>query len=267
MRARWIVVVGALSFAVPSLTVAAGVVLPSTVTLLEGRPPAGGGATGVAILPGTVILPGEGPAAQPAMDQLKLELTDAYRLGELATRSVRTMYFVVGQERALESAPPGMEVRLKLVAFDDKTASYTVSLAESGRPLASPTVSVARGGRAVVGSRDGAEAPYLFLVVEPAGVGSATVKEFERPLPRLIARVAPEYPEQARKDRVQGLVVMEITIDREGRPTDVKVLDSADERLTAAAVEAVRQWRYEPPLVDGKPASVKGTATVRFQLQ
>lgn len=84
--------------------------------------------------------------------------------------------------------------------------------------------------------------------------------------PRLVRRVEPLYPEIARQARVEGVVILEATTDVYGRVTAVRVLRSLP-LLDAAAVEAVRQWVYEPLVVNGRPRGVTFTVTVRFVLK
>ena len=83
--------------------------------------------------------------------------------------------------------------------------------------------------------------------------------------PKLIKRVDPVYPEEARKNGEQGVVILEAKIDEKGRVMDAMILRSIPE-LDQAAIDAVRQWVYEPLLIDGKPTKVLFTVTVRFQL-
>jgi protein TonB len=80
--------------------------------------------------------------------------------------------------------------------------------------------------------------------------------------------VQPEYPEDARKAKVQGKVILQALIDREGRVAEVEVLRSVPEfpSLAEAAVEAVSQWRYEPAERNGKPVAVYFTIVVEFKL-
>ncbi len=85
-------------------------------------------------------------------------------------------------------------------------------------------------------------------------------------MPRLIQRVEPVYPEIARESRVQGTVILEATTDTYGRVVAVRVLRSVP-LLDAAAVEAVRQWVYEPMVVNGRPRGVVFTVTLRFELK
>ena len=82
--------------------------------------------------------------------------------------------------------------------------------------------------------------------------------------PRKVKNVNPAYPDIARQARVQGVVILECTIGRDGRIEHVKILRGIP-LLEAAAVEAVNQWVYDPTLVNGVPARVIMTVTVHFQ--
>lgn len=84
--------------------------------------------------------------------------------------------------------------------------------------------------------------------------------------PKLVRRVEPDYPAIATAARVQGVVVLEATTDIHGRVAAVRVLRSVP-LLDDAAVAAVRQWVYEPLLINGRPRPVTFTVTVRFVLQ
>ena len=81
--------------------------------------------------------------------------------------------------------------------------------------------------------------------------------------PRLLKRVEPFYPEEARKGRIKGVVILELTTDIYGRVQKVKVLRSIP-LLDQAAIDAARQWVYEPAIVEGKPRGVIFTVTVNF---
>lgn len=83
--------------------------------------------------------------------------------------------------------------------------------------------------------------------------------------PRKLKNVSPTYPEIARQARVQGVVILECTIDPRGEVVHVKVLRGIP-LLDVAAVDAVKQWVYEPTLVDGVAVTVIMTATVNFRL-
>lgn len=82
---------------------------------------------------------------------------------------------------------------------------------------------------------------------------------------RLIHAVSPEYPDAARRAKVQGTVVLDAIVGVEGTVTQLKVI-GGPEALSAAAADAVRWWRYEPYIVNGQPATVETTVAVRFRL-
>jgi protein TonB len=84
--------------------------------------------------------------------------------------------------------------------------------------------------------------------------------------PQRIKNVNPVYPPQAQMDRVQGVVILTVTIGTDGRVTDVQVVRSIPE-LDAAAIAAVKQWEYTPTLQNGVPVAVIMTVTVNFYLQ
>jgi len=81
----------------------------------------------------------------------------------------------------------------------------------------------------------------------------------------LILRVQPAYPLFARQVRVQGLVVLRAVISREGTIENLQVL-SGHPMLVQAAVDAVRQWRYRPYVLNGEPVEVETEVKVNFIL-
>jgi protein TonB len=81
----------------------------------------------------------------------------------------------------------------------------------------------------------------------------------------LIHRVQPDYPAPARQVRVQGTVILRAMISREGAIENLQVL-SGHPMLVQAAVDAVRQWRYRPYMLNGEPVEVETQVTVNFVL-
>ena len=82
---------------------------------------------------------------------------------------------------------------------------------------------------------------------------------------KLISRVQPAYPALAIEARIQGNVVLHAIIGRDGQVSELQVL-SGHPLLVSAAVEAVRQWRYSPTLLNGQAVEVETTITVSFVL-
>ena len=83
--------------------------------------------------------------------------------------------------------------------------------------------------------------------------------------PALVSRVEPIYPRLAVSANVQGVVILEAVVDREGHVESVEVLRSIP-LLDDAAIAAVRQWRYSPLLLNGRPERFVLTVTVGFSL-
>ena len=84
--------------------------------------------------------------------------------------------------------------------------------------------------------------------------------------PKKTHHVAPIYPPLAIVSRTEGLVVLEAVIGEDGSVRDVRVLRSVP-LLDRAAIEAVRQWRFTPTVLNDEPVPVVMSVTVHFQLQ
>jgi len=96
-------------------------------------------------------------------------------------------------------------------------------------------------------------------VIAPIRVGSILQAN-------LVHRVVPVYPPLAKQARVQGAVVLEATIDKDGTIRDLRLI-SGHPLLVEAALNAVQQWRYKPTILNGDPVEVITTVTVTFTLQ
>ncbi|HTM88647.1 MAG TPA: TonB family protein [Terriglobales bacterium] len=81
----------------------------------------------------------------------------------------------------------------------------------------------------------------------------------------LIRQVTPQYPSMARQMRVEGDVLLEAVIGREGTVRDLKVI-SGPAMLVSSAIQAVRQWRYKPYLLNGQPVEVETQIKLQFRL-
>lgn len=98
--------------------------------------------------------------------------------------------------------------------------------------------------------------------------------EFRKPIPvggdvqnsKLVRKVDPIYPELARRARVSGIVLLQVTVDERGMVGTVRLI-RGNPLLNQAAIDAVRQWRYSPTLLNGEPVTVIATVTVRFVLR
>jgi len=82
----------------------------------------------------------------------------------------------------------------------------------------------------------------------------------------LITKVALEYPEEARQAHIQGTVILQVRIDKEGNVVSLELI-SGHPMLAATAIAAVRQWKYRPYLLNGEPVEVDTQVLVNFVLQ
>jgi protein TonB len=98
----------------------------------------------------------------------------------------------------------------------------------------------------------------------PPGMAPVRVGGNIRP-PIKVRHVPPVYPAAAQANKVSGVVILEATIAADGRVADARVLKSIPE-LDQAAVDAVRQWAFEPTYLNGAAVPVIMTVTVNFAL-
>lgn len=84
--------------------------------------------------------------------------------------------------------------------------------------------------------------------------------------PVVINRIEPIYPEEARKARITGIVIVRAVISRDGVVKDVQVLKPLPFGLDQAAVDAVKQWTFKPATLEGKPVDVYFNLTINFKL-
>ena len=94
----------------------------------------------------------------------------------------------------------------------------------------------------------------------PIPVGGAVVQA------QLLSRVAPTYPQLAKNQHISGDVKIDALIDANGHVTTMKVV-SGPTLLHQAAMDALKQWKYQPASLDGKPVSMHLTVTLQFRLQ
>jgi protein TonB len=81
----------------------------------------------------------------------------------------------------------------------------------------------------------------------------------------LIRKVTPTYPPLARQARIQGQVLLQAEISKEGTIQNLQLI-SGHPMLAPAAIEAVKQWRYKPYLLNGEPVAVETQVVVNFSL-
>ena len=85
--------------------------------------------------------------------------------------------------------------------------------------------------------------------------------------PRVLREVKADYTEEARQRNIQGEVVLEIVVRRDGTVTDVRLLEGLPSGLSDRAMAAVRQWRFSPATRLGQPVDVVVEVAVEFRLR
>ncbi len=81
----------------------------------------------------------------------------------------------------------------------------------------------------------------------------------------LINKVNPRYPDDAKRAHIQGQVVLQVSIDKNGE-VEKATLVSGDPALAPAAIEAVKQWKYKPYLLNSEPMAVETQVVINFSL-
>ena len=82
----------------------------------------------------------------------------------------------------------------------------------------------------------------------------------------LVYKVQPVYPPKAKSEGIQGAVILDVTISKEGVPEDVKVVSAPSDDLAQSATDAVRQWRWRSTLLNGQPVEVETEVQVTYSL-
>lgn len=84
------------------------------------------------------------------------------------------------------------------------------------------------------------------------------------PRQKIVKMVKPTYPSEAKSKGIFGTVAVEININEQGFPTDLKVLQG-DPVLSNAVVKAVREWRWKPYKLNGRPVKMETQVVVNFE--
>jgi periplasmic protein TonB len=173
----------------------------------------------------------------------------------------KTKIFVVKQVRFKQ--PPKQELqqipkpKMKMVPIPDPTPDQPEPLREEEPQR---DIDFVPDDNLVLGVPDAPPPP------EPEGpvrfVAGGNITE-----PVKINAPQPKYPEAARRAKMQGVVVLECTISKQGNVEDVKVLRGLPLGLTESAVDAVNKWKFKPSTLNGRPVEVIYVLTVRFTLQ
>jgi TonB family protein len=184
-------------------------------------------------------------------DVENLELVSGHpMLAPAAIRAVKQWkykpFLMNGEPVAVET-----KVQVNFVLSDGKPTDGVVGDQPGGLPLDQP----AGAAGAVAPSSDPEKPAFPQRIRVSSGVIGGL----------LLSKVNPIYPPEARDQRIQGVVLLKIIVDKAGNVSDVQLI-SGHPMLVPAAIEAVRQWKYKPYLLNGKPLEVDTQVQVNFTL-
>jgi protein TonB len=100
---------------------------------------------------------------------------------------------------------------------------------------------------------------------EPKPLDHCLIVSGEAQQELLLHEVLPKYPKKALKKHIQGDVVLKVSIDKSGNVTEVKAM-KGEPILANAAVNAVKQWKYKPHLLNGEPVELATTVVIQFHM-
>lgn len=164
----------------------------------------------------------------------------------------------------------------------DPAISETITIELKGMPLneafqvilgAADLVAVVDGGRIIVGKAAALETgpnPDLQPKIEGDIDGRPLYRHIVDGLitaPKRLDGPNPRYPEQARAEGINGVIVLDCVVAEDGSVREIEVKRSTANVLSEAAVEAVEQWIFEPATLEGVPVAVRYVVTVNFQLK
>jgi protein TonB len=165
------------------------------------------------------------------------------------------------------AAVPVAEQPKKPILGDLHLAAPKVNVNRSTQNNAEPDAGIALSNEEQPGS--GAEALNAGLAAgnnQPSAPATPLPVGGDVKQAKLISSVAPIYPVLAKNQHVSGNVLVDALIDANGKVTTMKIV-SGPTLLHQAAMDALKQWKYQPAMLDGKPVSMHLTVTLQFRLQ
>ena len=107
---------------------------------------------------------------------------------------------------------------------------------------------------------------HVFAAATPQQKQSTGAEQQLDEFPKPVTQKMPVYPEEARKDKIEGEVYVEVSIDTAGRVWNARILKSSQPVLNQAALDAAKQWTFTPAVKDKKKVAITITMPFRFKL-
>ena len=169
----------------------------------------------------------------------------------------------VEQEKEPPPPAPIMEnVNVAAPQMDDAPALAPMSLSDLESALAPG------GGGGMFGGGGGFQSGRIGGKGGPGGTGTDLDQAFSMAdldqKPRAVYQPAPTYPASLRSRKIDGVVTILFVVDSNGRVTNAKVEKSSDPAFDKPALDAVRKWKFDPAIKEGRKVSAKMRAPIRF---
>ena len=191
------------------------------------------------------------------------------RLPKVAMQQITPPAIVMRNEKPKLAVQPTVVVPPQVHLADNHMPNLGVASAPTVMPAAPPSNGTGSGGGIGSGSGGGVGVGHGPGVGAGSGggIGGGVYKVGGGiSAPQAISAPDPAYTDEARKAKKQGTCILWLIVDAAGKPRDIKVVRGLGFGLDAKALEAVREWRFQPALKDGKPVDVQISVEVEFHL-
>lgn len=191
------------------------------------------------------------------------------RLPKLAMQQITPPQIVLRNEHPKLTAEPTVVIPPQVHLATNSMPNLGNPTAKMVMPSAPPSNGTGSGGGIGSGSGGGIGVGHGPGVGAGSGggIGGGVFKVGGGiSAPQAVSTPDPDYTEEARTAKAQGTCILWMIVDQQGHPRDIKVVRGLGYGLDAKAIEAVRQWRFQPAMKDGQPVNVQISVEVGFHL-
>lgn len=205
------------------------------------------------------------------IEKEKKSLEKIYNLEDVENISIIDMALKKGGENTQEIVLGGRKLAITLSMFPKSNNRFKVEVREKGKKAAlmETEVFIPQEKTAVLGFEDATNRIFFFSFHREKDIsgGKESRRVASLQFPRLIKRVVPVYPEKVLAEGVEGDVLVRAVIDESGSVTQLRIEEGVHPLLDEAALNAVKQWKYKPWVVNGVPKSTEVVVKIFFKIK